>query len=479
MKILFAAAECVPFVKTGGLADVVGSLPSELRKQGIDVRVVLPYYTQIPDSYKQHCQDICHFNVKMGWREVYCGVKSLVYDDVPYYFIDNEEFFGRDGLYGYWDDGERFAFFSMAICEMMEKIDFIPHVIHAHDWHTAMVPVLLVHKYSWINAYRHIRKMLTIHNLKFQGVYPSIVVESLFGMNYDAFHDLGIKYQDDVNFLKGGIHYSDVVTTVSPSYAQEIQTEKFGETLERDLYFNNWKLYGILNGIDTMKYNPVTDPLIHTNFDYKNYSKREKNKKALQKELGLPQNSTTPLIASISRLTDQKGFGIIIDQMYDLLEEDIQYVVLGTGDFSYEETFKYLQETHPDKIAAIIDFDPALAQRIYAGSDMFLMPSQFEPCGLSQLIALRYGSVPIVTETGGLKDTVIPYNEYTQEGTGFSLSIFDGDTLNKIIRYAMNVYKHKPLWKQLVRQGMLQNFSWNQSVKEYIQLYEKLFEGLL
>lgn len=479
MKILFAAAECVPFVKTGGLADVVGSLPSELRKQGIDVRVVLPYYSQIPDYYKKHCQDICHFNVKMGWREVYCGIKALVYDDVPYYFIDNEEFFGRDGLYGYWDDGERFAFFSMAICEMMEKIEFIPHIIHAHDWHTAMIPVLLVHKYSWIDAYRHIRKMLTIHNLKFQGVYPSIVVESLFGMNYDSFHDLGIKYQDDVNFLKGGIHYADVVTTVSPSYAQEIQTEKFGETLENDLHFNNWKLYGILNGIDTMKYNPVTDPLLHTNFDYKNYSKRQKNKKALQKELGLPQSDTTPLIASISRLTDQKGFGIIIDQMYDLLEDDVQYVVLGTGNFHYEETFKYLQETYPDKIAAVIDFDPALAQRIYAGSDMFLMPSQFEPCGLSQLIALRYGSVPIVTETGGLKDTIIPYNEYTQEGTGFSFNILDGDTLNKIVRYAMNVYKHKPLWKQLVRQGMLQNFSWNQSVKEYIGLYEKLFDGLI
>ena len=471
MKILFVAAESVPFVKTGGLADVVGSLPKNLIDKGVDVRVVLPLYRDIPNIYKEAMTFVTSFELQMGWKRLYCGILSLTYEGVQYYFLDNMEMFDRDGLYGYWDDGERFAFFSMAAIEMMEKIDFTPNIIHVHDWHAAMIPMLLVHKYSWIDAFKNIRKVLTIHNLRFQGIYNPIVMESLFGIQgYVG----SVMVNGNVNYLQAGIQYADVVSTVSPSYASEIQTQEFGETLEGVLRYNSWKLRGILNGIDVDIYDPKTDPNLKHHFGSRSLDKKLMNKTELQTKLGLPVDETIPMIASVSRLTDQKGFNLVDEAMETLMQRDVQYVVLGTGDQVYEENFKNLESKYPDKMRALIQFDAKLAQEIYGASDMFLMPSAFEPCGLSQLISLRYGTVPIVHETGGLRDTVEPYDEFKNRGTGFSFLEFNSQTMMKMIDKALVLYQDREKWCQLMRRGMKEDFSWDASVDKYLELYEDL-----
>lgn len=473
MKILFVASESVPFIKTGGLADVVGTLPKNLIAKGADVRVVLPLYRTIKEKYEDELEHITHFDLHMGWKTMYCGISTIKHDGVQYYFIDNMELFDRDEAYGYWDDGERFGFFSMAAIEMMEKVDFIPNIIHVHDWHAAMIPMLLVHKYGWIEQYKDIRKILTIHNIKFQGVYNPIVMESLFGItSYVG----DVMYHGNVNYLQAGIHYSDVVTTVSPSYASEIQTREFGETLDGILTFNAWKLRGILNGIDNDVYNPKTDPHLEHHFGVQSLDKKLLNKELLQEELGLPVNKDIPLIASISRLTDQKGFNLINEVMYPLLERDVQYVVLGTGDAQYEESFKYFESKAPDKMRALIKFDAKLAQRIYGSADMFLMPSAFEPCGLSQLMSLRYGTVPIVHETGGLRDTVEPYDPRRNTGTGFSFIDFNSHVMLKMIDSAIALYKDEKCWRQLMRRGMKKDFSWDASVDKYMDVYQELMD---
>lgn len=477
MKVLFVAAESVPFIKTGGLADVVGSLPSELKKEGVDVRVVLPLYKDIPQKFKDQMKDVANFDVYMGWKTVFCGIKTLTYQNIQYYFIDNLEFFGRDGLYGYWDDGERYAFFSMAAIEMMERVDFIPNIIHVHDWHTAMIPMLLVHKYNWIKQYKDIRKVLTIHNLRFQGVYNPVILESLFGLDYTSYKDDGVKYYNSVNYLKAGINYADMITTVSPSYANEIQTQAFGETLDGELRYNAWKIYGILNGIDTKIYDPKTDPFIDLNYGVNGYDKKMSVKESLQKELGLPVNKDIPLIASVSRLTDQKGFNLVNEIMEELLQENVQFVVLGTGDDNYEHSFKYFAQEYPNKMKALIEFDIEKAQKLYAGSDMFLMPSAFEPCGLSQMISLRYGSVPIVHETGGLKDSIKPFNKFKNTGTGFTFYDFRSSVLKDKVMEAVNLFHtDREAYKKLTRRGMREDFSWKKSVEEYISLYKELLE---
>lgn len=471
MKILFVAAESVPFVKTGGLADVVGSLPKNLIDKGVDVRVVLPLYRDIPNIYKEAMTFVTSFELQMGWKSLYCGILSLTYEGVQYYFLDNMEMFDRDGLYGYWDDGERFAFFSMAAIEMMEKIDFTPNIIHVHDWHAAMIPMLLVHKYSWIDAFKNIRKILTIHNLRFQGIYNPIVMESLFGIQgYVG----SVMANGNVNYLQAGIQYADVVSTVSPSYASEIQTQEFGETLEGVLRYNSWKLRGILNGIDVDIYDPKTDPNLKHHFGSRSLDKKLMNKTELQTKLGLPVDETIPMIASVSRLTDQKGFNLVDEAMETLMQRNVQYVVLGTGDQIYEENFKNLESKYPDKMRALIQFDAKLAQEIYGASDMFLMPSAFEPCGLSQLISLRYGTVPIVHETGGLRDTVEPYDEFKNRGTGFSFLEFNSQTMMKMIDKALVLYQDREKWCQLMRRGMKADFSWDASVDKYIEMYEDL-----
>lgn len=476
MKVLFAAGEAAPFFKTGGLGDVAYALPKELVKQGVDIRVVLPYYSKMPVKYQELVEDVLNFTIQVGNKRVYCGVKTLTWEGVQYYFIDNQDYFNREGLYGYWDDGERFGFFSMAVIEMMEKVGFIPDVVHVNDWQTAMIPVLLVDKYHWIETYRQIRKVLTIHNIVFQGIYDPIILSSVFGTGYNIFHENGVQYFGNVNFLKGGINFSDVVTTVSPSYANEIQTPEFGAGLEGALRHNSWKVRGIINGIDYEKNDPETDEKIPYHFSSKNLAGKKKNKLFLQEKLGLPAGENIPLIASISRLTDQKGFQLVEEKLEELLHtRNTQVIILGTGEARYENSFRYFEERYPKKMRALIAFDVDLAQQIYAASDLFLMPSAFEPCGLSQMIAMRYGTLPIVHETGGLKDTVIPYNFATGEGTGFSFNGFNGYTMLGTIYRALDVYEKQPrAWKLLMEQAMAVDFSWSEPAQEYIAIYESL-----
>jgi len=476
MKVLFASSEAAPFFKTGGLGDVAYALPKELVKQGVDIRVVLPYYSTMPDKYKEQLEDLKSFRVQVGWKSMYCGIKTLVLEGVTYYFIDNQAYFNRSSLYGQLDDGERFGFFSLAICEMMEKIDFIPDVVHVNDWHTAMVPVLLVDKYHWVEAYKKIRKVITIHNIRFQGNFDPIVLSSIFGTGMNVFHEAGVKYYDNVNFLKGGINFSDVVTTVSPTYANEIQTPEFGEGLEGTLSYNRSKIRGIINGIDYDINNPEMDPKIPYHFSIDDLEGKAKNKEALQELLGLEVNPNIPLITSVGRLTDQKGYQLVQEKTEELLNtRDVQIAILGTGEEEYENSFRYFDSKYPEKFRAVIDFDVTLAQLMYAGSDLFLMPSAFEPCGLSQLISLRYGTLPIVHETGGLKDTVTPYNAYTGEGTGFTFMDFSGYTLLGTIYRALDVYENQPkAWAAMVREAMNRDFSWQEPAKDYLEIYESL-----
>lgn len=475
-KILFAAAEGAPFFKTGGLGDVAYALPKELARQGVDIRVVLPNYVQMPEKYKAQLQELVHFRFQLGVKNVYCGIKYLELEGIKYYFIDNLAYFDRQALYGEWDDGERFGFFSTAIIEMLEVIDWIPDIIHCNDWHTAMVPVLLVDRYHWKNRLRHIRKVFTIHNLRFQGVFEPSILSNVFGTGYNTYTHDGLKWHDRVNFMKGAINFSDIVTTVSPSYAQEIMTPEFGEGLEGTLRYNQWKVRGIINGIDYDDNNPETDPLIPAHFNQENLAGKAQNKAALQASLGLSQDPNVAMIGVVSRLTDQKGFQLVQERMEELLSQaHVQVVILGTGDPEFEHSFRCFESKYPDKMRALIKFDLKTAQLIYAASDLFLMPSAFEPCGLSQMMSMRYGTLPIVHETGGLKDTVQPYNEFTQEGTGFSFWGFDSWQLLSTIYLALTVYYQRPdHWHRLIQNAMSKDFSWQGPTQEYLNVYDQL-----
>ena len=477
MKVLFVAAEGAPFFKTGGLGDVAYALPKELRKQGVNIRVVLPYYTQMPERFKEQLTEITHFRVELGYKSAYVGVKTLTLDGVQYYFIDNLAYFDRDQLYGQNDDGERFGFFDIAVIEMMEKVDFIPDIIHVNDWQTAMIPALLVDRYHWVDSYQNIRKVLTIHNIRFQGWQNESVLKDIFNTTYALYHENGVKKEGQVNYLKGGINFSDKVTTVSPNYAREIQTPEFGEKLDGELRYNAWKLSGIINGIDYEQNNPETDPNLVENYDTSTVQTgKAANKRALQERVGLSVDPDVALLGVVTRLTDQKGMQLLQEKAeYLLTNFNIQIVVLGTGDEAFENSFRYFEWKYPGEFCAYIDFDVELAQQIYAGSDMFLMPSAFEPCGLSQMIAMRYGTLPIVHETGGLSDTVQPYNQYTGEGNGFSFNIFTGEVFAHIIQYGLDIYENQPdVWFQLIHQAMATDFSWTEPAKEYIRLYEDL-----
>lgn len=477
MNLLYVTSECAPFSKTGGLADVLGALPKEMAKGPHDVRVVSPYYPQhMPEAYKDQLEDITHFQIKVGWRDQYVGLKRIVMDGVTYYFVDHLGYFGRAGLYGYDDDGERFAYFSQVAIEMLEVIDFYPDIMHCNDWQTAMIPVLLKDKYTWKYKLRDIKIVLTIHNLLFQGIYDQIVLSDLFGIGYDAFHEHGLKYYDKVNYLKGGIYYADLITTVSPTYAREIQTPEFGCGLDQDLRNMSHQLVGITNGIDYSVFNPETDERIVANFTVDDLSGKLENKLALQERVGLPRDSEIALLGIVTRLDEQKGIQLLIDSLDDLLNyRDVQLVLLGTGRDYYEEAFRYYTDRYPDQFAGIIDFDVDLAQLIYAGSDGFLMPSVFEPCGLSQLNSMRYGTLPIVHEVGGLADTVEPYNHETASGTGFSFHQFDKGTFLWVIDHALTVYYDYPdQWYQMQLQAMSQDNSWEKAAKNYLREYKYL-----
>lgn len=472
MKVLFAASEAHPFIKTGGLGDVMGALPQSLTELGVEARVVIPKYKNIKDELKQNLQFIKWFTVPVGWRNQYCGVFQYKYKDVVYYFIDNEYYFNRDGLYGYYDDGERFAFFNRAVLEFIKEIDWKPDIINCNDWQTGMVPVLLNLEYKNNEFYSNMKTVFSIHNLLFKGSFVPNVLPELFGYDYMPLTNGSVELNGSVSFLKGGINYSDQITTVSNTYAEEIKTQQYGEGLDGLLRCKSDFLKGIVNGIDYEEFDPEKDNLIFKNFTWDLISDKVENKLSLQKELGLPQRAETPMIGLISRLTHQKGCDLIVSIIDRLLQKDIQFIVLGTGDYWYEETFKNLQYRYPDKVSANIKFDNSLAHKIYAATDMFLMPSLFEPCGLGQLIALRYGSIPIVRETGGLKDTISPYNKYTGIGNGFGFKNFNSNELMQIIEYALTIYDDKDAWNNIIRQAMDSDNSWEKSAMQYKLLYE-------
>ncbi|MBZ9636672.1 glycogen synthase GlgA [Clostridium sp. FP1] len=477
MKVLFVASEAYPFIKTGGLGDVSYALPKALRKMGIDARVIIPKYSTIPLSFKNCMENLASFTVPVGWRNQYCGLKYLTYEDIPYYFVDNEYYFERPEIYGCYDDGERYSYFSKAVLEAIKYMgDFVPDIIHCNDWHSGIVPALLKDIYSDDEIYSEIKSVFTIHNLKYQGVFPKEILDELLNLDEGYFSDDALKFYDAISFMKGGIVFADAVTTVSETYAGEIQTPFYGEGLDGLLRSKSEKLYGIVNGIDYELYNPKVDKKIFYNFDSDSLKQKVKNKLKLQNQLCFTVNENIPLVGIVTRLVKQKGLDLIVEKLQELLSLPIQIVLLGNGDGYYEDIFQYYASIYPSRISTNIVFDEVLAKKIYAASDMFLMPSLFEPCGIGQLIALKYGSIPIVRETGGLKDTIIPYNKYTGTGNGFSFENYSSDELMDAITSALNLYKDKDSWNKLVKNAMTSNNSWENSAKNYIDLYSNLID---
>lgn len=478
MKVLYVTSECWPFAKTGGLGDVAYALPKELKKEGVDVRVILPKYSTMPNYLKEKLREIAVFNVKVGWRNQYCGLLEMELDGVKFYFIDNEYYFKREGeiayLYGYGDDVERYTFFSNAVLEALAILDFYPEIINMNDWHTGMIPLILKEKYNGLEKYKDIKTVYTIHNLQYQGVFSNNVLGDVLDLPYKYLENGDVEYYGGVSFMKSGIVYSDKVTTVSPTYTSEIQTEFYGESLDGLLRANSYKLKGILNGIDYDLNNPKTDKDIFINYDIDTIDKKIENKLHLQKMLGLEVNPDIPLVGIVSRLVSQKGLDLISYIMPEIMRENIQMVILGTGEHQYQSMFNYYASIYPNKVSANITFDSALAQQIYASSDMFLMPSLFEPCGIGQMLAMRYGTLPIVREIGGLKDTVNPYNKFTGEGNGFSFKNYNAHEMLYCIQRAMELYKDKDKWRRLVINAMNTDSSWKKSAMEYIKTYHEM-----
>lgn len=477
MKVLFAASESHPFIKTGGLGDVIGALPKYLKLLDVDVRVVIPKYKNISKNIIDKLKYVTNFYVKVGWRNQYCGIFEYENEGVTYYLLDNEYYFNRDGLYGYYDDGEKFAFFDRAVLEFLKVIDWQPQIIHCHDWQTGMIPVMHKLEYRRDLFYYDMKTVFSIHNIFFQGNCDPGILPELFGYDFQPFFNGSLELNGAVSFLKGGLNYSDRISTVSRSYANEIQTPEYGEGLEGLLRERSYALSGIVNGIDYSEYDPSQDNYIYDKFNIDSIEKKVKNKTKLQKDLGLPIKEDVPLIGIVSRLTHQKGCDLVINSIDRLLQRNIQIVILGTGDYLYEQTFKRLQINYPDKVSANIMFDNSLAHKIYAAADMFMMPSLFEPCGLGQLIALRYGAIPIVRETGGLKDTICPYNKYNGVGNGFSFRNYNHNELFNTTEYALQIYSDKEAWRSIVEQAMNSNNSWSKSAKEYKQLYKGLIDS--
>ena len=475
MQIVFASAECAPFVKTGGLGDVAGSLPAALVRAGAEVIVMVPKYATIKDEYKAQMEHFSDFYVSLGWRNEYCGLEKLEHDGVTYMFIDNERYFARDYPYGFFDDGERFAFFSKAITESLQHLPegFECDILHCNDWQTALAPVFLREFYQGLPLYDRVKTVFSIHNVAFQGQFSDTVMEDILGVAHIPAAASQLRCDAcSINYMLGALRYADAITTVSPTYANEIQTPEFGEGLDGVLRERSYALQGILNGIDVAGFDPATDKRIAANYTVEDRSGKAVCKAKLQEELGLEVRDDRPLMVMVTRLTRQKGMDLVMYALDRILSGGVQVAVLGTGDRDYEDGLRYFQDKYPGTMAARIEFDPALSQRMYAAADMFLMPSKFEPCGLSQIIAMRYGTLPIVRETGGLKDTVIPYNEFTGEGTGFSFSNFNGDEMgDAVFRAARLFWDNRDAWNQLVTQAMSQDFSWTRSADKYLDLY--------
>jgi len=477
MKVLFVASECAPFAKTGGLGDVIGSLPAELAKLGADVRVMMPKYASIAHHFRERMELVSTCEARVGWRRQYCGLERLVHDGITYYFIDNEYYFKRPDLYGYYDEAERYAYFNHAALAALKLADFRADVLHGHDWQTGMIPLLLDAHWRHDPFYRDMRTVFTIHNLKYQGIFPRSILGDLLNLGDEYFHIDGVEYHGNVNFMKAALNYSDYLTTVSPTYAEEIQHPYYGEGMDGLLRKRRDRLRGILNGIDTARYNPADDPHLFVRYEGCDLERKRENKLGLQRMLGLPERGDVPLIGLVSRLVEQKGIDLIAHTIEDILRMDVQLVVVGTGEARYEDLFRNAAWRHPDKVSACITFDDGLARKVYAASDLYLMPSQFEPCGISQLLALRYGAAPIVRETGGLRDTVQPYNEYTGEGNGFSFFAYNAHDMLHTIGRAVHFYHDREHWRRICRNIEGSRYGWAESAGQYMEIYRLLSGG--
>ena len=476
MKILFASPEVAPFIKTGGLADVAGSLPQALAKEGHEVKVILPLYEGIGQEWRSKMTFLKYFNVTLSWRQVYCGVFELERDGVTYWFVDNEYYFKRFQIYGHFDDCERFAYFSRAVIETPGQLDWAPDIIHCNDWQTALVPVYLLEEKYRIPQLANAKSVFTIHNIEYQGRYGEQVLKDVIGLDAGYFNEGMLAYFGDVNLMKGAIMASNFVTTVSPTYAQELRTPFYAKGLDGVINQQAGKIEGILNGIDMELYDPAANPGLAANFTPKSLVKgKNECKLALQKAVGLQENVDVPIIACVSRLVGHKGFSLVTDVLHEIMGLDVQMVVLGTGDWQYEEAFRHAQSQYPGRFAAQLTYSAPLSTMIYAGADIFLMPSISEPCGLSQIIAMRFGTVPVVRETGGLKDTVTPYNKFTGEGRGFTFSNINAGDMVWVLREAVDLYhSNKEAWRGLQRAGMTADFSWTNSAKQYLDIYQRI-----
>ncbi|MDP4109758.1 MAG: glycogen synthase GlgA [Bacillota bacterium] len=477
-KILFATFEAEPFAKTGGLGDVCGSLPGALNGAGCDVRVMLPKFKTMPEKFRKKLEHVTDFRVDLAWRNQYCGIETLTLDDVIYYFIDNEYYFNRDKLYGYGDDGERTAYFSKAVAECISFLPgFFPDIIHCHDWHAALAPVYLRENFNDDSKYGAVKTVFTIHNLKYQGVFPGFYLGDVLGLDNRPNAASQLKQFDAVNYMRGALNYSDRLTTVSPTYADEICTDFYGERAQDIFIRRRGILTGILNGIDNKKYDPGTDKDIYLNYLADSFDKKSENKKFLQVELGLEANPGIPLIVLISRLTEQKGLDLVVRVFGELMQENVQFAVLGVGDKKYEDAFRHFTGLYPGRVSARLAFDEGLSRKLYAGADLLLVPSLFEPCGLTQMIAMRYGTLPIVRETGGLNDSVRPYNKFTGEGNGFSFTNFNAHELLDTVRGAVRLYfESRDKFEALARNAMNEDYSWSASAKKYAALYKDMLK---
>ena len=476
-QVLFVASEAVPFAKSGGLGDVVGSLPVQMVKEGIDTRVIMPWYRDLPEEFKAKAQPVTECSVQISWRKQNAVLWQLEHEGVIFYFVDQPYYFDRSGYYGYFDDAERFAFFSQAVLALIDKLDYSPHIVHSHDWHTALIPVYLEHYYRREAKWQDVKTVFTIHNLAYQGRFSSSIIEDVLGLNWGYYTGDKLEFNGGVNLMKGGILYANAVTTVSNTYAEEIKYAGRGEGLEGVLQACSNKLYGILNGIDYNSYSPWHDPNIAVNYHRgPKLSERVKNKNFLWEKFGFTGDKEAPLLGMVSRIIADKGFDLVCEVIPAILSSGAKLVILGAGEQGYEGYLKHLAAHNSGSLAVITEFNEALARQIYAGSDIYLMPSVFEPCGISQMIAMRYGSIPLVHETGGLKDTVRPYNKYTDEGTGFGFRDMTADGFLNVYHEALSVYGDKKIWRKLMKQAMCEDFSWEKSVGKYINLYEELLK---
>jgi starch synthase len=474
MKVLYAASEAMPFIKSGGLGDVAGALPKALQKLGVDVRVIIPFYSNIPQHFRQEAKLLLAASVPLGWRNQYCGIFQTTQNGITYYLLDNEYYFKRDGNYGQFDDGERFAFFSRACLEALHHIDFIPDIIHCNDWHTGLIPVFLKLFYKDTTLYSNVKTIFTIHNIEYQGVYGLETLIDVFGISKSDAHLL--EYNHNMNIMKGAIQTADRVTTVSKTYAQEIKDPYYANGLEYILLANAFKLTGIVNGIDTELFDPQNDKALFESYDASNLKGKGLNKKGLQQLFNLPERENVPIIAMITRLTGHKGIDLVSTVIEEILSKDVQFIILGKGELEYEALFSDLEKKYPTKLKAAMTFSIDLASKIYAGADLFLMPSKSEPCGLAQMIALRYGTIPIVRETGGLKDTIIPFNPYSKEGNGFTFAAYNAYDMLDAVNRALDLYAEEENYNVLVQNAFASDSSWQSSAEEYLEIYKECQE---